>query len=1028
MADERISSFITEGAFAELKAANDALLRVVTTITEANNAARNAEGFTRQAKTFEDVAKGANMIVDANGNMVRSFNTLNDIITSAENVKAKYNGTTKEVLQTGQALIRLNAEEAKVSALNAKAMGESAKARQSSAKATEAETKAKIAGLKASEQEMKNKQLEQRYVAALAKEKERLVALQEKEQAKLLASQTAYARVNAEYKDAAAAAKELGAQYFLLEREIESLNAAQAKGGVVAPGDTSAIAAKKAQLLGLGAAMETANAQAFKLHSGLLKIEQAVGQSQRRVGDYASSVFALTQVLREAPAFAQSFQLGLLAISNNLPILIDEFKAVRVATGSTMTALKVFGASLFSVGNIFTLAFTGLMLLVQAMQSMKKETEGTAESVNMFDKELKNVAETVGRELGSLNELVLVAQDMTKSYKERGAAVDELQKKYPDVFANMNREIILNGDITKSYDAVSAAIIAKAEAQARGNILQDAIEKRTRAQLELDAAANKEASTFVYLSQQRTEQLQAQVKSADDVIASIKKQNEAESGRVQTIYFLSAAEKKAFEDRQKEQKRRALLTEEQRKEEDRKAKQKGPKAADLTKEELSADVELAREKAKTQQLFAEREAQAQKAIAEDEGRTLDQRLAAYNKYVIARLDAAQFGAQAELDAVRIQLKKIAELEAKPGKRTKEEQDVIRGKELLNQRLINLLIEYNTKIAAIQEDGFDAQDKLTDKADKDAIAATKDRYKQAVELARKGIKDINDATADEKDKAKKKEALRNKEIGEGINFAQNLSDLESTFAQRRIAELDAEIQKIHEKRDAEINAINLAGGTEEERTKKIAAANIKAAAEEKRLEQEKITRQRRAAAFEKAVAIGQIIAQTALAVITAFAEGGPVYAALAAGTGALALAKAIATPLPQYEHGTQGKPHKGGPARLFEKGKTEAVIEPGKPVWFGNTEGIYDLAKGAQVLSQDQLIKLTQQYAVGMPALVPVAAQGGKLDTSGLEREMQAVRHAIESKPAHQTSITGSGIEHLVMSGQHLIRYELNLKH
>jgi hypothetical protein len=64
-------------------------------------------------------------------------------------------------------------------------------------------------------------------------------------------------------------------------------------------------------------------------------LEQKMGNFRRNVGNYASGWNGLSnsinQVTRELPNFAQSATIGFMALSNNLPILVDEINRVRVA-------------------------------------------------------------------------------------------------------------------------------------------------------------------------------------------------------------------------------------------------------------------------------------------------------------------------------------------------------------------------------------------------------------------------------------------------------------------------------------------------------------------------------------------------------------------------------------------------------------------------------------------------------------------------------------------------------------------------
>ena len=99
-----------------------------------------------------------------------------------------------------------------------------------------------------------------------------------------------------------------------------------------------------------------------KLDTELKKIEGSTGRYQRNVGNYTNATFQLSQVIRELPAFTYSATTGVLALSNNLPMLGSAFAEVRDSIGEdgkqtgVIGALKIFGKSIFSLTNIFALA------------------------------------------------------------------------------------------------------------------------------------------------------------------------------------------------------------------------------------------------------------------------------------------------------------------------------------------------------------------------------------------------------------------------------------------------------------------------------------------------------------------------------------------------------------------------------------------------------------------------------------------------------------------------------------------------
>jgi len=158
--------------------------------------------------------------------------------------------------------------------------------------------------------------------------------------------------------------------------------------------------------------------------------------------------------------------------------------------------------SLSGVGGILlgvSLLTTGLTLLSQSgltvsdvLDKLTGQYDAFSEKVN---KSRVDAAKNSGEEIANVNALVSVAQNELKTRKDRLTAVEELQNKYPAYFGNLTKEQILTGDLTKATQALTKAIIARAEASALsdkiGEIaskLLDARIKREKAILDLQKA------------------------------------------------------------------------------------------------------------------------------------------------------------------------------------------------------------------------------------------------------------------------------------------------------------------------------------------------------------------------------------------------------------------------------------------------------------------------------------------------------------------------------------------------------------
>lgn len=211
-----------------------------------------------------------------------------------------------------------------------------------------------------------------------------------------------------------------------------------------------------------------------KMDAEMKKLDATIGNHQRNVGNYNSATMAMSQLLREAPAFANSFQTGLMGISNNIPILIDEINRLKitnqelVASGKQAVPIwQTLGKSFLSFSNILTLALTAYMLYMQKFKGGVDEAEEASRSLSKSLKEIdSSAAAGAAKTATQLQVLSNVVKDTTKSEFDRIAAIREMQKLAPIQLGNLKDEAFLYGDITKEIESATKALYQKAAAEA----------------------------------------------------------------------------------------------------------------------------------------------------------------------------------------------------------------------------------------------------------------------------------------------------------------------------------------------------------------------------------------------------------------------------------------------------------------------------------------------------------------------------------------------------------------------------------
>lgn len=176
--------------------------------------------------------------------------------------------------------------------------------------------------------------------------------------------------------------------------------------------------------------------------------------------------FAFGQVLRDAGFFAQDFRLGILAISNNIPILIDQLVLLSGVSQAAGSALSLLGSLLTA----------GLTIWAYSSDGIKKNRESIDDYIKSLD-DLRE-AQLKGRidadsEIRSLELLRKAAQDETFSRKERLKAVKELQDRFPDYYGNLSAETIMAGKDANAHRELALAITAVADAKAREELIKE---------------------------------------------------------------------------------------------------------------------------------------------------------------------------------------------------------------------------------------------------------------------------------------------------------------------------------------------------------------------------------------------------------------------------------------------------------------------------------------------------------------------------------------------------------------------------
>lgn len=588
--------------------------------------------------------------------------------------------------------------------------------------------------------------------------------------------------------------------------------------------------------------IESITKETARLRDEKKKLNLANAEGRRELKELNTAIDRNTKFVKENGDAAQKQ-------SMNVGNYSGAFDGLSKTAGKAWGALRNIAYLVPGLGmaGIMGLAVDGVLALANSMGLLKTKTEEEIAQIKMFTDEQNKMISSIAGETSNLEVLYQTATNVNLSYYDRGEAVDELIKKYPDYFKNVDREKLLNGELQSTYESLTKSIYQRAEAQARQNLLTKKIEERIALEIKLQKMTAPSAKDEFYYSNEILSDIQAklnsknsEIKQLEDLIQLKKEDFSNES------YYIDQSLKKKVEAHKKEQ--------------EYLAKHGAPTSSGSPK----------------------------KSTTKSSGSTNEPKT--YN--------------HVGWDSVMNQLDFFG---------TNDSDEQVKKKANLLKEKVQKMLDENPAAVTIKF-------KFTKKENFDDLL-------QAITPV---ISAVNS-------------------VSQSVQQATN--DITSTLAQAATAKADKEIKEIDRVEKAKLDSLSRITMTDKQRAEETKKIELEAEARRKAVEREKISRLRKYASVQKAADIAAITTGTALAVVNAL-QTKPAYVgialAIAAGIqGAAQLAKAIATPLPQYKDGTDN--HIGGGAIVGDGFEKELIQEPsGKTYWSGDKPTKINIPKGTKV--------------------------------------------------------------------------------
>ena len=226
-------------------------------------------------------------------------------------------------------------------------------------------------------------------------------------------------------------------------------------------------------------------AEALRIMNVMKGMQEATGKHTLSVGDYTKAFNGLSiatqQVLREMPTLANSFQQFFIAISNNVPIFVDNLNAVAKATGSMTTAIKAVGKAIFSWNTVLLVVLTVLPKIAQAIHNKRKAQEEDNKAtktqislLNLLHEAMLAVLKAQAEDLSKTQTLVAIMDDYNRSMEDRITAAQILKNTYEEQLEMYSAEEIALGKAKVKIDEITQSLKIQAQARALLNKITEA--------------------------------------------------------------------------------------------------------------------------------------------------------------------------------------------------------------------------------------------------------------------------------------------------------------------------------------------------------------------------------------------------------------------------------------------------------------------------------------------------------------------------------------------------------------------------
>jgi hypothetical protein len=238
-------------------------------------------------------------------------------------------------------------------------------------------------------------------------------------------------------------------------------------------------ATNEKQIAGFNAQLEQTNQELARLNalgkSFSAPAVKSFDNLKRSAGAASGAAISFGRIIQDAP-------FGIIGVANNLQNFGEQFVALGDKSTTAAGKLKLFFSALITPSNLAILAVSALTAAWQAYSLGVFDSLFATESLSKKLKELsdntKSATANASTELTKIESLKKIIEDETVSRDKRLKAVNRLIELYPQLFSLADKEKLLNGQLVKSYEILTKAIIAKAKASIAEQELPELVKQK----------------------------------------------------------------------------------------------------------------------------------------------------------------------------------------------------------------------------------------------------------------------------------------------------------------------------------------------------------------------------------------------------------------------------------------------------------------------------------------------------------------------------------------------------------------------